>query len=91
VTVSRSRSPTGARDPERDRLSAAEQEVVECLCSGASNDEIARRLGKARGTIKNQLSSAYRKLGVRSRTELMAGRLSATGWSPHRRGGVNAD
>lgn len=61
-----------AHAAEARRLSPAERAVVECLRSGASNAEIARRLGKSHGTIKNQLSAAYRKLGIRTRTELMA-------------------
>jgi DNA-binding NarL/FixJ family response regulator len=54
------------------KLSPAEAAVVALLVRGLSNDEIAREQGKSLGTIKNQLSSAYRKLGVHSRTRLMA-------------------
>ncbi|MBL9218685.1 MAG: response regulator transcription factor [Opitutaceae bacterium] len=54
------------------QLSRAEAAVVALLTRGLSNGEIARAQGKSLGTIKNQLSSAYRKLGVRSRTRLMA-------------------
>jgi len=50
----------------------AERSVVREACAGRSNDEIARRLGKGLGTVKNQLSSAYRKLGVDSRARLIA-------------------
>jgi DNA-binding CsgD family transcriptional regulator len=52
-------------------LSAAERRVIDLLCAGCSNAEIARQLGRKTGTVKNQLSSAYRKLGVRNRTQLV--------------------
>lgn len=54
------------------RLSAAEQQVVQHVCAGLSNAEIARALGKRIGTVKNQLSSAFRKRGVNSRARLIA-------------------
>jgi DNA-binding NarL/FixJ family response regulator len=63
-----------ARDRHRvvAKLSRAEAAVVALLARGLSNGEIAREQGKSLGTVKNQLSSAYRKLGVTSRTRLMA-------------------
>ncbi len=52
-------------------LTAAEQAVVQLLCEGASNDEIARRRGVSKKTVGNQLESIYRKLHVTSRAELV--------------------
>ncbi|HRI81237.1 MAG TPA: LuxR C-terminal-related transcriptional regulator [Opitutaceae bacterium] len=52
-------------------LSPAERRIVREVCAGRRNGEIARLLGKNLGTVKNQLSSAYRKLGVGSRVELI--------------------
>lgn len=52
-------------------LSPEEQRIVRLVCAGLSNAEIAARLDKRVGTVKNQLSSAYRKLGVKSRTMLV--------------------
>lgn len=52
-------------------LVPAERRVAHEICAGRSNDEIARHLGKAIGTVKNQVSSVYRKLGVGSRVQLM--------------------
>jgi DNA-binding CsgD family transcriptional regulator len=46
--------------------------VVRQVCAGRNNEEIARVLGKSLGTVKNQLSSVFRKLGVDSRARLMA-------------------
>ena len=39
------------------------------VCTGATNNEIARRLSLSPHTIKDHISSIYRKLGVRNRAE----------------------
>lgn len=51
-------------------LSLAERAVVAQLMAGASCAVIAGLRGTSRRTVANQLQSAYRKLGVRSRAEL---------------------
>jgi DNA-binding NarL/FixJ family response regulator len=53
------------------KLTPAEAEVVAHLTQGLTNREIAVRLGKSEGTIKNQLRSVYSKLGVKNRIRLM--------------------
>lgn len=53
------------------KLSPAECEVVARVARGFSNREIAHALSKSEGTVKNQLSSVYRKLGISRRTRLM--------------------
>jgi len=53
-------------------LTTSEQEVAVLVTEQLSNAEIARRRGVAPRTIANQLASVYRKLGVGSRTELVA-------------------
>ena len=53
-------------------LSQAEREVVELALSGMSNGQIARTRGCSARTVANQLASAFRKVGVRSRAELAA-------------------
>ena len=53
------------------KLTPAEAAVVSHVARGSTNREIARALGKAEGTIKNQLASVYRKLGVRNRVRLI--------------------
>jgi DNA-binding CsgD family transcriptional regulator len=64
-------------------LTAAEFQVVERVLQGQSNHEIAQGRGTALRTVANQLASIFRKLGISSRTELMAavmeGRFRATG------------
>jgi len=56
-------------------LTAAEQQVLELLLSGASNAEIAKKRKTAIRTVANQVASLFRKYAVGSRAELAA-RLS---------------
>ncbi|MBV8531996.1 MAG: helix-turn-helix transcriptional regulator, partial [Candidatus Eremiobacteraeota bacterium] len=54
-------------------LSPREREVADLVAGGHSNDEIARILHISLRTVENHVSSALRKLNVRSRLQL--GRL----------------
>jgi DNA-binding NarL/FixJ family response regulator len=56
--------PTGGPLTHRERL------VMQVLALGATNREIAARLGLREQTIKNRLSTIYQKLGLRNRLEL---------------------
>jgi DNA-binding NarL/FixJ family response regulator len=51
-------------------LTVKERRLVWELVTGATNREIAGRLGLREQTVKNRLSTIYRKLGVRNRLEL---------------------
>lgn len=51
-------------------LTSAEREVALALLAGRSNRAIAQARGTAERTVANQVAAIYRKLGVRSRTEL---------------------
>ncbi|MDJ1135663.1 helix-turn-helix domain-containing protein [Streptomyces iconiensis] len=67
--------PPGRAPPVRlktERLAPREVEVFELLLTGASNRHIARQLGIAERTVKNNLHSIYRKLGVSGRAEAIA-------------------
>jgi DNA-binding NarL/FixJ family response regulator len=57
-----------------DALAEAERLVAEFAAAGWSNEQIAKRRGVSIHTVANQLTSVYRKIGVRDRYEL-AGRL----------------
>ncbi len=54
------------------RLTAREREIVQLVAAGASNVEIARRLGLGRPTVARLLSSAMGRLGVDSRAQVAA-------------------
>jgi DNA-binding CsgD family transcriptional regulator len=55
-----------------EMLSAREREIVALVCAGASNAEIGRELHISLATVKTHLSNAFRKTGVRSRTQMVA-------------------
>jgi DNA-binding CsgD family transcriptional regulator len=52
------------------RLTPQEMQVCLAVAEGATNREVAARLFLSHKTIETHLSNAYRKIGVRSRTEL---------------------
>jgi DNA-binding CsgD family transcriptional regulator/tetratricopeptide (TPR) repeat protein len=53
-------------------LTAAEQRVAARAAAGSSNREIAAELFVSVKTVESNLSSVYRKLGIRSRSQLYA-------------------
>ena len=53
-------------------LSHREKEVLRQVVLGATNREIAQRLYLAESTVKTHLSSAFRKLDARSRSEAVS-------------------
>ena len=64
--------------PRRDReLTSAERRVAALVASGRTNREVAAQLFTTVGTVEVHLTRIYRKLDVRSRTELA--RLVADG------------
>ncbi len=54
------------------RLTRRERELVELICQGAANKDIAGRLCLSVGTVKKELNTLYQKLEVHSRSQLMA-------------------
>ena len=63
---------TQAPPPELGLLTKTEQRVVQALRRGWANKKIAINLGKSLGTVRNQITGVYRKLGVKNRFELLA-------------------
>ena len=55
-----------------DKLTDAERVVLAHLAAGSTNEDIARRRNTCSSTVANQVQSIYRKLQVRSRSELAA-------------------
>ncbi len=58
--------------PTVQGLTRAEAEVLDLLLDGYDNASIARARKTAARTAANQVASIFRKLGVTSRTELVA-------------------
>jgi DNA-binding NarL/FixJ family response regulator len=52
------------------QLTAAEQRVADLIASGATNRDAATALFVSVRTVETHVASIYRKLGVRTRTEL---------------------
>ena len=52
-------------------ISGREQEIIECICQGLSNKEIAQRLALSPHTVKAHLNRIFRKLNITSRSKLM--------------------
>ncbi|MDI1464090.1 AAA family ATPase [Catellatospora sp. KI3] len=62
-------------------LTPAERAVVNLVCAGLSNREIAARLVLSPKTVETHLSSAFRRLDVTGRAELRALAAATPGWS----------
>jgi two-component system response regulator DesR len=56
----------------RPALSYRERQILGLVVLGFTNGDIARRLHLAESTVKSHLSTAFAKLGARSRTEAAA-------------------
>ena len=64
-------SPLGAA-VERPPLTPREKQILALVVMGYTNREIADQLVLAESTVKSHLFSAFRRLGVRSRSEAVA-------------------
>jgi DNA-binding CsgD family transcriptional regulator len=60
----------GGRAPSSDDLTPTEQRIAELVAGGMTNREVATTLFVTPKTVESALTRVYRKLGVRSRTEL---------------------
>jgi DNA-binding CsgD family transcriptional regulator/tetratricopeptide (TPR) repeat protein len=62
----------GRRGTGGESLTPTEQQVADLVAAGSTNREVAARLFISIRTVETHLASVYRKLGVRSRSELAA-------------------
>jgi DNA-binding CsgD family transcriptional regulator len=62
----------GGRSPRPGRLSPTESRIAELVAAGRTNRQVAGALYMSPKTVEWNLSKIYRKLHVRSRTELAA-------------------
>lgn len=60
----------GGRAPSEDALTPTEQRIAGLVAEGMTNKEVAATLVLADRTVESALTQIYRKLDVRSRTEL---------------------
>jgi DNA-binding NarL/FixJ family response regulator len=80
MVVAAFQAPEAART-EEEGLSRREREILEALCHGDSNQDIASRLSLSVETVRWHLKKIYEKLHVSSRTEAMA-KFLATSKNP---------
>jgi DNA-binding CsgD family transcriptional regulator len=64
--------PVARRSPLGSLLTAREQEVLELMASGATNNQIARELVVSEGTVKSHVKRILRKLHVDNRAGAVA-------------------
>ncbi|KXU85046.1 hypothetical protein CI15_22455 [Paraburkholderia monticola] len=55
-----------------DLLTEREREVAECVASGLTHKEVARRMSIAPATVRNHLQAIHRRIGARNNAELVA-------------------
>lgn len=75
------RSESACRPPVEAALSRAERELLEWVAAGRTNRDIAKLRNRSVATVRNQLHSAFGKLGAGNRTEAMRMMLNAS-WRP---------
>jgi len=73
-----------AATPQAETLSRREKEILEMLCEGFANKEIADKLSLSIETVRGHLKHIYDKLHVQSRTQAVVKFLSSSqdGGSP---------
>jgi DNA-binding CsgD family transcriptional regulator len=54
-----------------EKLTARERDMLEGICRGATDEEMAADLGLSLSTVRNHVASLYRKIGVNRRSAVM--------------------
>ena len=54
-----------------EKLTARESDMLEGICRGATDEEIAAELGVSLSTVRNHVASLYRKIGVNRRSAVI--------------------
>lgn len=72
--------------PEKRRITAAEDRVLQWVARGKTNKEIAAILGISPATVKRHMEKILTKLGLRNRVEVAIFGLTVNG-CPHQSGG----
>ena len=65
------RGPSAETAAKLARLTGRERQVLDLLCHGVRSAAVAEELGVSGNTVRNYVSSLYKKLGVHSRAELI--------------------
>lgn len=60
---------TAVPDPEKDKLTRREIEVIALIADGLNNKEIADQLYISEKTVKNHVSNLFKKINVTDRTQ----------------------
>ena len=71
VSPALARRPGGITEPphEVDSLTDRERETLANIATGRSNEQIAAQMGISLNSVKSYIRSAYRKIGVQSRSQ----------------------
>ena len=67
-----SRTPQSSAGEALNQLSPRQRDVLELICTGQSNKEIAKHLGLSPFTVRIHVSALLRTLGVSTRTAAAA-------------------
>ena len=59
------------QEGEQELLTEREREILRLVDRGLPNPQIAQALHLSAGTVRNHLSTVYRKLGVRNKQEAL--------------------
>jgi LuxR family transcriptional regulator, positive regulator of biofilm formation len=65
-------SESDTRTGQTSRITDRQQEIIACICQGLSDKQIAERLALSPHTVGAHLNRIYCKLGVTSRSKLIA-------------------